>query len=112
MVATESGARTSLHYLAENGADLKRLMPSKHRVFAANMQIAMHLADWGRANGFEVRGPILVRSHTGEPQQSLEFVRTEIPDPAHIEREGRLILAAVQQTPGTYYQTWCGEIVR
>jgi hypothetical protein len=112
MVATQEGARASLRYLAGNGADLTRPMPSKHRVFAANAQIAAQLAGWGRANGFEVRGPFLVRSHIGEPQQSLELVRTEVPDPAQIEREGRLVLAAVQQTPGTYYQTWCGEIVR
>ena len=112
MVATQEGARVSLRYLAENGADLTRPMPSKHRVFAANAQIAAQIAGWGRANGFEVRGPFLVPSHIGEPEQSLELVRTEVPDPAQIEREGRLVLAAVQRTPGTYYQTWCGEIVR
>ena len=111
-VATADGARISLGYLARNGADLSRPMPSKHRVFAANEAVAAQLVAWAAANDFEVRGPVLVRSHTGEPQQCLDLVRTAVPDPENIEREGRLVLAAVRQTPGSYYQTWCGEIVR
>ena len=112
VVATARGASVSLHYLAQNGADLSKPMPSKHHVFAATQQIASQLAEWGRANGFEIRGPVMFPDHVGTPRFQLDLVRTEVPDPAHIEAEGRMILATVQKTPGSYYQTWSGEIVR
>jgi hypothetical protein len=111
-VVTERVARVSLGYLAENGADLSKPIPSKHRVFAANENVAAQVVAWAKANGFQVRGPEMIRDHTGKPQQRLDLVRTEVLTPEQIEREGRLVLAAVQHIPGTYYQTWSGEIIR
>ncbi len=111
-VATAQGARVSLGCLARNGADLSRPMPSKHRVFAADEKVAGRLRAWAAANGFQVTGEEMVREHVGTPRWRLDLVRVEVPDPDAIEREGRLVLAAVRQIPGTYYQTWSGEIVR
>jgi hypothetical protein len=111
-VATAEGASISLACLARNGADLSKPMPSKHCVFAANEAVAARLQAWARANGFEVRDAETFHSHTGTPEFRFDLVRVEVPVPAKIEREGRMILAAVQEIPGTYYQTWCGEIVR
>jgi hypothetical protein len=112
VVATADGAKASLGYLAENGADLSKPIPSKHRVLAANEQVAARLIAWAQANDFEVRGPEVVREHVGTLRQRFDLVRTEILVPEQIEREGRLVLDAVRQIPGTYYQTWSGEIVR
>jgi hypothetical protein len=111
-VATAAGARFSLSCLAKNGADLSKPMPSMHHVFAANQQVASELRAWAQANGFDVRNTLVLKSHTGRPDIQFDLVRVEVPDPLKIEREGRLILNAVQQTPGSYYQTWSGEIVR
>jgi hypothetical protein len=111
-VATVQGARISLACLERNGADLSKPMPSKHCVFAANEQVAAQLQAWAQANGFEVRDKEMLHSHTGTPEYRFNLVRVEVPKPENIEREGHLILSAVQQTPGSYYQTWCGEIVR
>jgi hypothetical protein len=112
VVATADGAKASLGYLAENGADLTKPIPSKHRVLAANEQVAARLIAWALANDFEVRGPEVVREHVGTLRQRFDLVRTEVLVPEQIEREGRLLLEAVRQIPGTYYQTWSGEIVR
>jgi hypothetical protein len=80
-------------------------------VFAANDQAAARLQAWAKANGFEVRDAQTLRSHTGTTEFRFNLVRVEVPVPENIEREGRMILTAVQQIPGTYYQTWSGEIV-
>jgi hypothetical protein len=111
-VATARGAGISLACLAKNGADLSKPMPSKHTVFAANAEIAARLRAWAAANGFQVRDPEVLRDHVGKVQYRLDLVRLEVPVPEEIEKEARLILSAVQQIPGTYYQTWSGEIVR
>ena len=111
-VATVAGARFSLSCLAKNGADLTKPMPSKHHLFAADAQIASQLRAWAQSNGFEVRNTITLESHTGRPEIQFDLVRVEVPDPQKVEREGRLILSAVQQIPGSFYQTWSGEIVR
>jgi hypothetical protein len=111
-VATAQGATISLACLARNGADLSKPMPSKHTVFAANAEIAARLRAWAQANGFEVRDSETLHGHTGTPEYRFDLVRVEVPIPENIEREGRLVLAAVQQIPGAYYQTWSGEIVR
>jgi hypothetical protein len=111
-VATAQGAGISLACLARNGADLSRPMPSKHCVYDANEQVAARLQAWARSNGFEVRDAETLRSHTGTREYRFNLVRVEVPVPENIEREGRMILSAVQNIPGTYYQTWCGEIVR
>jgi hypothetical protein len=111
-VATAQGARISLACLARNGANLSKPMPSKHCVYAANEQVAGQLRAWAQAHGFEVRDQEVLHSHTGTPEYRFNLVRIEVPAPENIEREGRMILSAVQQIPGTYYQTWCGEIVR
>jgi hypothetical protein len=110
-VATAQGAGISLACLARNGADLSKPMPSKHCVYAANEQVAARLQAWARANGFEVRDAEALRGHTGTREYRFNLVRVEVPVPENIEREGRMILSAVQNIPGTYYQTWCGEIV-
>jgi hypothetical protein len=111
-VATVRGAGISLACLARNGADLSKPMPSKHTVFAANDQVAAQLRAWAHAHGFEVRDSGVLRDHVGNRQYRFDLVRVEVPVPEKIEQEARLILSAVQQIPGTYYQTWCGEIVR
>jgi hypothetical protein len=110
-VATVQGATFSLACLARNGADLSKPMPSKHCVFAANDEVAARLQAWAKANGFEVRDAEALHGHTGTTEYRFNLVRVEVPVPENIEREGRMILAAVQQIPGTYYQTWSGEIV-
>jgi hypothetical protein len=110
-VATVAGARFSLSCLAKNGADLTKPMPSKHHVFAADETAASQLRAWAQANGFEVRNTLTLASHTGKPEIQFDLVRVEVPDPQKVEDEGRLVLAAVQQIPGTFYQTWSGEIV-
>jgi hypothetical protein len=112
VVATAPVARISLACLAKNGANLSKPMPSKHCVYAANEQVAAQLRAWGQANGFEVRDEEVLHSHTGTKEYRFNLVRVEVPAPEKIESEGRLILSAVQSIPGTYYQTWCGEIVR
>lgn len=111
-VATAAGARISLACLARNGADLSKPMASKHHVFAATEELAARLRAWAEANGFETRNTEVLRSHTGTPEYQFDLVRVETPDPEKIEQEGRAILNAVLQMPGTYYQTWSGEIVR
>jgi AAA+ superfamily predicted ATPase len=87
-------------------------MPSKHTVFAADDQAAAQLRAWAQANGFAVRDFEILRDQIGRPQYRFDLVRVEVPVPEKIEQEARLILSAVQQIPGTYYQTWCGGIVR
>jgi hypothetical protein len=111
-VATVQGARVSLACLAKNGADLSKPMPSKHCVFAANEKVAAQLQAWAQAHGFEVRDKETLHSHTGTVEYRFNLVRVEVPAPEAIEREGHLVLSAVQQIPGSYYQTWCGEVVR
>jgi hypothetical protein len=111
-VATVQGASISLACLARNGANLSKPMPSKHSVFAANQQTAAQLRVWAQENGFDVRDQQMFHSHTGTPEYQFNLVRVEVPAPEKIELEGRMILSAVQQIPGTYYQSWCGEIVR
>jgi regulator of RNase E activity RraB len=111
-VVTDAGVRASLGYLAQNGADLTRPMPSKHHVFAVDVQTADQFRAWAKSHGYEVRNAETVRDHQGQPHQAFDLVRIEVPLPENIEREGRQILEAVQQIPGTYYQTWSGEIVR
>jgi AAA+ superfamily predicted ATPase len=111
-VATVRGAGISLACLARNGADLSKPMPSKHTVFAADDQAAAQLRAWAQANGFAVRDFEILRDQIGRPQYRFDLVRVEVPVPEKIEQEARLILSAVQQIPGTYYQTWCGGIVR
>jgi len=110
-VATVDGARFSLSCLAKNGANLTKPMPSMHHVFAADELAASQLRAWAQSNGFEVRNTLTLTNHTGKPEIQFDLVRVEVPDPQKVEREGRLVLAAVQQIPGTYYQTWSGEIV-
>jgi hypothetical protein len=110
-VATAEGAGVSLACLARNGADLSKPMPSMHCIFAANEQVATKMRAWGQSHGFEVRDFQMLRGHTGTPEYRFNLVRVEIPQPREIEREGRMILAAVEQIPGTYYQTWCGAVV-
>jgi hypothetical protein len=111
-VATVAGARFSLSCLAKNGADLTKPMPSMHHVFAADNTSASQLRAWAQANGFAVRNTLTLTNHVGKPEIQFDLVRVEVPDPQKVEHEGRLILAAVQQIPGTFYQTWSGEIVR
>ena len=111
-VATAQGARVSLACLARNGADLSKPMPSQHRVFAANEEVAARLRAWAQDHGFEVRDPEVVTDHVGAARYRLDLVRMEVPIPEHIEMEGRLVLDAVQKIPGAFYQTWTGEIVR
>jgi hypothetical protein len=112
VVATADGARFSLSCLAKNGADLTKPMPSKHHIFAANEQIASRLQAWAQENGFEIRNKLVLAGHTGKPEIQFDLVRVEVPDPEKVEREGKLILSEVQQIPGSFYQTWSGEIIR
>jgi hypothetical protein len=112
IVATVAGARSSLGYLAKNGADLTKPMPSKHVVFAANADIATSVIAWAKANGFEVQDVEVIPDHVGVPRQRLELVRTEVATPEGIAQEGHLVFNAFRQMPGTYYQTWSGAIVR
>ena len=86
-------------------------MPSKHCVVAANETVAAQWVAWAKEHRFEVRGPVMIRDHVGTPRQRVELVRTEVPTPEQIESEARLVLQAARQIPGSYYQTWSGEIV-
>jgi hypothetical protein len=111
-IATAPVIRESLALLAKNGADLARPMPSRHRILAATRGIATQVTEWGRAHGFSASAVESYFEHGGVEQFAVELIRTEVPEPASIEAQGRQVFGAIQQIPGAYYQTWQGAVVR
>lgn len=101
----------SLAALENNGSDLTRPMPSKHLVRCESRDIAAEVMTWGRENGFEPRDAGIFRGHGGVEFFDVELRRTEVPDPARIQKEGRRIHGAVATVEGAEYATWVGEIV-
>ncbi len=101
----------SLAALEKNGSDLTRPMPSKHLVRCESRDIAAEVMTWGRENGFEPRDAGIFRGHGGVEFFDVELRRTEVPDPARIQKEGRRIHEAVATVEGAEYATWVGEIV-
>lgn len=111
-IVTEPLIKASLALLQKNGADLTKPMPSHHRVLATSLEVSAQIAAWARTHGFEARAPQRYFEHGGEERFLVDLVRTEVPDPGLIRRQGEAVLAAVNRTPGSSYQTWQGEIVR
>ncbi len=111
-VLTEPMIRTSLDLLAQNGADLTKPMPSRHRVIVKNRATAAVVAAWAAQNGFETTAPQLFHEHGGVEHFALELVRTAVPVAEVIHEEARAVYAAVTRIDGSFYQTWEGAVVR
>lgn len=108
---TDDFLSASLAALKQNGSDLALPMPSKHLVRCETPAIADRMIAWGRANGFEAAEPTVFLGHGGVEFFDVELRRTEVPDPARIQQQGRQVLGEVARTEGAEYATWVGEIV-
>lgn len=102
----------SLRALADHGADLKLPMRTTHQVASDSAAEAAGLADWARAQGFQVDAPQQMLEHGSEPVLLLALVRRAVPSPAAIQADGRAIAAYAAAHPGLTYHTWQGEITR
>ncbi len=111
-IVSERLIAVSLGLLEKNGADLRRPMPSVHRVLAATPQVGEAMAAWGKRHGFTPRPLEVFYEHGGEPRYAVELVRTAVPRPEEIHADGLAIFAATKERRGVFYQTWQGEIVR
>ncbi len=111
-ICRASAIEVSLGLLRQNGADLSKPMPCRHRVLAANRAIAERVGRWAQANDFSPTPPELYHEHGGVERFQIDLVRTVVPSPDLIEDQGLLVHAGMKAIPGTAYQSWMGEIIR
>ena len=111
-ICRASAIEVSLGLLAQNGADLNRPMPCRHRVLAANRQVAEKVGQWARTHDFFPTTPELYHEHGGVERFQIDLVRTVIPSPEIIEGQAVVVHSGMKSIPGTAYQSWMGDIVR